>query len=36
MPDHETAEVLAARLATMGVNVVRVHAVDAYTGEKGW
>lgn len=36
MPDHETAEVLAARLATMGVNVVRVHAVDACTGEKGW
>ena len=21
---------------TGGVNVVRVHAVDAYTGEKGW
>ena len=36
MPDHETAETLAARLATLGVNVVRIHAVDAYTGEKGW
>lgn len=36
MPDHETAKVLAERLATLGVNVVRIHAVDAYTGEKGW
>ena len=36
MPDHETAEALADRLATMGVNVVRVHAVDAWIGEKGW
>ena len=36
MPDHKTAEALAARLTTMGVNVVRVHAADAYVGEKGW
>lgn len=36
MPDHKTAEALAARLATLGVNVVRIHAIDAYTGEKGW
>lgn len=36
MPDHKTAEILSARLASMGVNVVRVHAVDAASGEKGW
>ena len=29
MPDHETAEILSARLASMGVNVIRLHAIDA-------
>ncbi len=28
-PDHETAERLAARFASMGVNVIRLHAADA-------
>lgn len=28
-PDHETAEKLAARFASMGVNVIRLHAADA-------
>lgn len=36
MPDHETAEALADSLAALGVNVVRIHAADAYPGEKGW
>jgi hypothetical protein len=28
MPDHETAEKMAHRFATMGVNVIRLHAAD--------
>lgn len=28
-PDHETAEKLAERFASMGVNVIRLHAADA-------
>ena len=36
MPDHETADRISARLATMGVNVVRLHALDAYLGPSGW
>lgn len=35
-PDHETAERLAERFASMGVNVVRLHAADAPIGEAGW
>ena len=33
-PDHETAEKLAARLASLGVNVVRLHAADAPIGDE--
>lgn len=36
LPDHKSAEVLSARLASMGVNVVRIHAVDTMATEKGW
>ena len=37
MPDHKTAEQISLRLATMGVNVVRLHAVDAPIAKKrGW
>ena len=36
MPDHETAEILSARLASMGVNVIRLHAIDALIDEDGW
>lgn len=35
-PDHETAERLAERLASLGVNVVRLHAADAPLGSSGW
>jgi len=35
-PDHETAEKLAERLASLGVNVVRLHAADAPLGPSGW
>ncbi len=28
MPDHETAERIAARFASMGVNIIRLHAAD--------
>lgn len=35
-PDHETAERLAERLASLGVNVVRLHAADAPLGPSGW
>ena len=28
-PDHETADKLVARFASMGVNVIRLHAADA-------
>ena len=31
-PNHETAEKLAARFASMGVNVIRLHAADAPIG----
>ncbi|MCM1283327.1 MAG: hypothetical protein NC180_07195 [Muribaculaceae bacterium] len=33
-PDHETAEKLADRFASMGVNVIRLHAADAPIGEE--
>lgn len=33
-PDHETAEKLAARFASMGVNIIRLHAADAPIGEE--
>lgn len=36
MPDHETADKISRRLATMGVNVVRLHALDAWLGSSGW
>ena len=31
-PDHKTAERLAERFASMGVNVIRLHAADAPIG----
>lgn len=33
-PDHETAEKLADRFASMGVNVIRLHAADAPIGDE--
>ena len=33
-PDHETADRLAERFASMGVNVIRLHAADAPIGEE--
>lgn len=36
IPDHETAEKIACKLATMGANVARIHASDARTGPIGW
>ena len=33
-PDHATAERLAAHFASMGVNIIRLHAVDAPIGEE--
>lgn len=33
-PDHKTAEKLADRFASMGVNVIRLHAADAPVGEE--
>lgn len=33
-PDHATAEKLAARFASLGVNVIRLHAADAPIGEQ--
>lgn len=33
-PDHATAEKLAARFASMGVNVIRLHAADAPIGDE--
>ena len=33
-PDHETAEKMAARFASMGVNIIRLHAADAPIGEE--
>ncbi|KAA8745391.1 hypothetical protein [Paenibacillus sp. UASWS1643] len=35
-PDHQTAERLAERFASMGVNVIRLHAADAPPGPSGW
>lgn len=35
-PDHDTAERLAERLASLGVNVIRLHAADAPLGPSGW
>jgi hypothetical protein len=35
-PDHQTAEKLAERFASMGVNVIRLHAADAAPGPSGW
>ena len=34
-PDHETAEKMAERFASMGVNLIRLHAADAPIGEIG-
>ena len=34
MPDRLTAEKMAARFASMGVNVIRLHAADAAVGDK--
>ncbi|ODR28288.1 hypothetical protein [Eisenbergiella tayi] len=36
MPDHETAEKIAHKLATMGANIARIHASDTNTGPIGW
>ena len=36
MPDRETAYRISRRLASMGVNVVRLHAADAPPGDSGW
>ena len=33
-PDHETAEKPAARFASLGVNVIRLHAADAPIGDE--
>ena len=33
-PDHETAEKLAERFASLGVNVIRLHAADAPISEE--
>ncbi|MCM1155486.1 MAG: hypothetical protein NC314_02260 [Roseburia sp.] len=33
-PTHETAEKMAERFATMGVNIIRLHAADAPIGEE--
>lgn len=35
-PDHRTAELLAERFASLGVNVIRLHAADAPLGPSGW
>lgn len=35
-PDHQTAERLAERFASLGVNVIRLHAADAAPGPSGW
>ena len=36
MPNHDAAERLSERLATLGLNVVRLHAADVMIGPKGW
>ena len=33
-PDHETADKMAERFASMGVNIIRLHAADAPGGEE--
>lgn len=33
-PDHETADKMAARFASMGVNIIRLHAADGPVGEE--
>jgi len=33
-PDHETAEKMAARFASLGVNLIRLHAADAPMGKE--
>ena len=33
-PDHETADRMAERFASMGVNIIRLHAADAPVGEE--
>lgn len=33
-PDHETADKMAERFASMGVNIIRLHAADAPIGEE--
>lgn len=33
-PDHETAEKMADRFASMGVNIIRLHAADAAPGDE--
>ena len=33
-PDHETADKMAKRFASMGVNIIRLHAADAPVGEE--
>ena len=33
-PDHETADRMAARFASMGVNIIRLHAADAPIGDE--
>lgn len=33
-PDHETADKMAERFASMGVNIIRLHAADAPVGEE--
>lgn len=35
-PDHQTAERLADRFASLGINVIRLHAADAPLGPSGW
>ena len=34
-PDHETADRMAERFASMGVNIIRLHAADAPVGGAG-
>lgn len=36
MPDHESAEKIAARFASMGVNVIRLHAADNIILDDPW
>ena len=36
MPQKEAAEKISQKLATLGVNMVRLHAADAPIAEKGW